>query len=148
METTEDQRSNLEVSQSSSIKVGVTWSEQRSLKIDRAWWHWWHGVLLKRVDISYSVSGCVLKWFNHICVVGHACSSSIVDRLQTMELVVRQAGLRRVAVVQPTKHQWHDQWFVGGQRQAPTVVRGCHRAAKHDAVVFSTCVRPNKSALI
>jgi len=44
----------------------------------------------------------------------------IDEGLQTTELVVRQAGQCRVALVQPTKHQWHDQWFVGGQRQAPT----------------------------
>jgi len=44
----------------------------------------------------------------------------IDDGLRTMELVVRQAGQRPIAVVQPTKHQWDDQQFVGGQRQALT----------------------------
>jgi len=44
----------------------------------------------------------------------------IDDGLQTTELVVRQVGQHCVVVVQPTKQQWHNQWFAGGQWHAPT----------------------------
>jgi len=67
----------------------------------------------------------------------------------TTELVVRQAGQRRVAVVWPTKHRWHDQWFVGGQRQATTYCRPLlSQSNKTRRVVFSTYVHPDKSALM
>jgi len=47
-------------------------------------------------------------------------AAALMTDCRRRNCIARQAGQRRVAVVQPTKHQWHDQWFVGGQRQAPT----------------------------